>query len=96
MDNEGDIVDNEVDGSSRTRGRRRGTIPKISENLRKSLLGISLDARARESTSGEINVDEGLEVGKKQSQWLNMDVRNLDADVLGQSVSRSFSIPLHL
>jgi hypothetical protein len=75
------------------RGGRRGTIPKMSENLRKSLLADPLDARAYGSTIGKIDVDEGLEVGKKQSQWLNMDVRNLDANVLGQSVSRPFSIP---
>lgn len=84
-----DLVDMKVVESSKTREGRRGTIPKISKTLRKKLLANPLDDQARLSRIGDVNMDEGQEV-EPQSQWLNMDVRNLNADVLGQSVFRPF------
>ena len=71
-----------------SRGGKRGTIPRLS----KRLLGFPPPSRGSQgvqSAIGSMGVDEedeGME-DDKESQWLNMDVRNLDADVLGQSVS---------
>jgi hypothetical protein len=85
----------EEDRSRRREDERERRVPKISKALREKLLGSRLfsdaiaeavsEARYDDQDGGESAIATGPRARiYEESQWLNMDVRQLDEKVLGK------------